>query len=143
MTYNTSIKALQRWKDELDKLLPGEAVMWESREPQKLVYRLREAIEAARHNRIEPYASLDFQFTVSFNTVTATPKHSLAANPKPLETTHPEAKNEFDVISIAGKSKASVFIFPSFNGELESVKNWAAAKGFTMETEPLILRRKP
>lgn len=143
MTYNTSVRALQRWKDELDKLLDGEPVMWESREPHKLVYRLREAIKAAEYNNIEPYASLDFQFTVSFNTVTATPKHSLVAKSKPVESEHPEAKNEFDVISIAGKSKASVFVFPAFDGSIESVKQWASAKGFTVETEPLTLRRKP
>lgn len=142
--YNLSIKRVEVWKAELQKLLSGEPVAWETPSPHKLAYALREALAAARHHGIEPYASIDYVFTQTANSVKATPKDNSALEftPTTTEATFPEAMNEFDIIAIAGKAKEKVMIFPNFSGELMSVKSWADAKGYALEEDPLTIRRK-
>jgi len=138
--YNLSVKVIEKNQPELDMLLPGEPVAFQSPAPQKLAYALREAIASARHNKVEPYASLDFQFTQTHDQVLATPKSSLVtASSTIIESSHPEVKNEFDVIGAATKKPTEVMVFPNFEGETGSVEAWAHAKGYDVTHEPLTL----
>lgn len=141
--YNLSPKAVERWKTELDKLLTGESVTFDSNDPHKLAYRLREAIASAKAHKVAPYDKIDYVFKLSLGLVIAEPRAQLVNHVRLSEQTYVDARNEFDVISVAGKATASILIFPNFSGETGSVHQWARAKGYTVEEDPLILRKKP
>lgn len=141
--YNLSPKAVERWTNELDKLLAGEEVVFRSSAPQKLAYRLREAIASAKRHDIAPYDSIDYMFKIEGESVVAVPKDNLVQDAQPREHVYAKVKNEFDVISLAAKEPKHVMVFPAFDGDLTAVKQWASAKDYTVTEDPLTLRKKP
>lgn len=143
MPYNISPKAVERWKHELDNLLSGQPFTWTTDAPHKLAYRLREAIAAAKACKIEPYASIDYQFTQTSTMVIATPRESLVQGAKQPDAVFDGAVTEYDVISAATTAKNDALVFPNFLGEITAIQRWAEAKGFTITEDPLTLRRKP
>ena len=141
--YNLSPKAVERWRNELDQLLAGEEIAFTTDAPHKLAYRLREAIAAAKRHRMQPWSTIDYVFKQETGRVVATPRSSLVTEIVQVERTYPEALNEFDVITTATKDPGHIMLFPNFQGESESVSAWATAKGYTITTDPLTLRKKP
>lgn len=74
MPYNTSPNTVKRLQRELRQLVHNEKVIFESEEPHKLAYLIREAIYAAVHHNIEPFCHIDYTFKVRDGQVLAQPK---------------------------------------------------------------------
>lgn len=145
MTYNLSPSAVERWRDELDLLTSGQPVRFPSENPHMLAYSLREAIAAARHHKIEPYASLGYTFRKREGVVIAEPRRSLVRE-KPIlansEVTL-DGSTEFSVVQQMLKNKqANVATFPHFTGDTTPIKRWADANGYILSYPPLVLQRE-
>lgn len=139
MPYNTSAKVVDKWKDALDSLLPGQQIEFTTSNPGKLAYHLREAIVAARHNKIEPYASLEFTFRAESARVVCIPKESLAVPvARKSHATITNVETHYEVITATKENPAPVLAFPNFIGDINPVKKWATAKGYEVVEEPVL-----
>ena len=145
MTYNKSPTCVDRWRAVLDDMVENEVVRIDTKHPDKLSYRLREALYAARHNNIEPYASLDRKVRIEGHQVIVEPRESL------VESVHTSGglkrfesvANEFAVIETVTRLKLTAGVFPDFTGDISAIEAWAEAKNYEItNTDPLTLRRR-
>jgi hypothetical protein len=153
MAYNLSRATIERMRPHLDAILvaaeKGNKLRFDVKNPHIFAYQIREALAAARHHAIEPYASLRVSISNKRDHVTAktNPASFRGATPEarvthitapPIE--HAGATSEFDVIAVLMKAPPGRHSFPSFRGDLTSVSAWAEARGAVLENEnPLIL----
>lgn len=147
MSYNKSPEVVARWRLVLDQLRVGQPIAVEGLSAETLRYRLHEAIRAARHNGIEPYAHYQFKFVVRDNVLVPLPKDQeliISLRSTPLSEKpeiHPECRTHFDVVFAAGASGARILKFPTFTGDVNKVRSWAVANNFTVDESPLTLTR--
>ena len=144
MPYNLSLKTVERMQSFLSELLDGRPHTFQSDEPHKLAYNIREAIAAARYNKLMSFAAIDYRFIPRHGTLWAEPKQPL----QPKETkegtssrTLPDAQTEYDVVNAARKMKERELVFPNFIGKLESIVTWSSRTGFTItNVDPLTIQ---
>ena len=148
MPYNHSRNSFERYRPFLDKLLPGKPIAFKTDNPHMLAYHLREAIGSAKLLEIEPYNQLAFAFKQdhSKGIVIAAPKLEERLEVVDLEQSDtpmsfPEASSVFEVVTTADRIKSEVMVFPNFIGDVDSIRNWAIAKGYEVTLEdPLTMR---
>jgi hypothetical protein len=138
MPYNKSVNTVERWKSQLDKLLTGKSVEFMTMSPDKVTYRFREAIHAARHNGIEPYASLQYTFHAAPGKVIARPKEDLVVESRGEHTQIENAYSHYDVIIATQQATTPVMIFPNFSGDVAPVRRWAEARGWSVDDDPVL-----
>lgn len=153
MGYNLTQSTVERWAPILEKLVDiKEPIKIATNDPEKLAYRLREAVRAAKAIGYKPYESLEITFSTDVGYVIAEPKTELIAVVSGTvlaqhsdEATIQDAQTEFDVVNFMMKvsPQINVINFPNFSGNIEPVLRVAVVQGFTVETEPVLsLRRK-
>lgn len=138
MTYNLSPKVVERMQEPLNRLLAGQETVFSSDAPHKLAYALREAIAAAKRNKLDPYDKLEYTFVVGHGKLTAKPRESLVTSMEVPPQVVDSAISDFDVVASASRSKANELHFPNFNGDIAPVNVWAERKGFTVTTDPFL-----
>lgn len=142
MGYNTTLGPLNRWASVLDQIRAGTFQI-ASTDPKTLAYRLHEALNSAKENNVEPYASMDIKFKTTPGYLYIDPQSPLIQDT--LEGTtesFPAAVSAFDVVQSAHGKMGGTLEFPSYDGEnLKMVETWAKAKGWmvTMKENTLTL----
>ena len=136
MGYNTTLGPLNRWASVLDEIHAGTFQI-ASNDPKTLAYRLHEALESARVNKVEPYASMELKFRTSPGYLyVEAPNELVVVSGVGTQEVFPAAITSFDVVQSASGHSTGTLIFPSFNGEnLKMVETWAKAKGWKIEME--------
>jgi hypothetical protein len=145
--YNISPEAVERWRTVLDSLLTGDEVRIKTNDPQTLAYRIREALASARALEIEPYASISYKFRSGPGYVLAKPRTELMAEIVAIVPTAPmrdhvftEAKTVFDVLNIVRDNpELDQLHFPSFTGDTDPLRKWAAAKRYSITDQPVLV----
>ena len=148
MSYNLKESTVTRWAPTLDLLVESsKTIHMRSPKPKALAYHLREALAAARHLEIEPYASLRYRFEVLHNHIIARhpdalPKE-LITDIEHLDGMYLKAVSDYDVVAMVGTDPQKLMVFPTFKGDLEVIKIWAENTGLTVtDTDPLTLEKK-
>jgi len=134
MGYNTTLGPLSRWSSLLDKIHAGTFQIASS-DPKTLAYRLHEALNSARANNVEPYASMQLKFRTSPGYLhVEQPEVLLYTSTGSAQEVFPTAVTAFDIVQTASKIPSGTLHFPSYNGEnLKQVEIWAEAKGWKIE----------
>lgn len=151
--YRVTPEAVLERKAELDEILSLGSVAFKTNEPARLRYRLHEALHAAKHLSMEPYASLSVKISVQGDRVVVTPatRHEIVVSrlEQPLVATASEQQSFDDttmfqvVETVRNNPHLFVLHFPSFSGDVTPVKNFAEARGYEVLTEPsLVLLRR-
>lgn len=146
MSYNLSRKCVERWASTLELLNGDDPVTFRSTDPRKLAYRLREAIAAAKANKIEPFCNLKYEFVIDGIYCIARPKKEESftlREPTRVTRRFESVTDEFEVVKQASASREHILEFPNFNGDFRSVKLWCSTNGYRVTNDPyLILEKK-
>lgn len=151
MSYNISISSVTRWERTLQEFLTGNDVTVKpagNTSVHMTAYMIREALLSARMLKIEPYHKLDYS-------ISPRPKEGLVicrsrstALPEIVSSIDPgsvfnEVIDEYDVVEILSTRQEPKYLFPSFSGEVESVRNFAEPHGYIVISDnPLTIERK-
>ncbi len=149
MTYNISLKTLERSVHLLDELKGSNIVEYEADNPHMAAYTLREAMHSAKHFKIEPYCNYDYSFSFKQETgiVTAKPRKSSSIRIRRQYTPSEdaqivyEATSEIEVVAYAGAmTDLQQMQFPNYHGPTERIERWCAANLFEISArDPLTL----
>jgi len=138
VTYNLSPRTVARWQQTLDKL-DGEEILFRSRDPHKLAYRLREAIAAAVRHKLKPYCDLSYSFTIKDDLVIARPSGRLTTKPVLVTRRIEDPIGDYEVVKLASEASEEILEFPNYHGELRAVELWCSTNGFEMKTDPYLV----
>ena len=157
MPYRVSESVIEQRKVELDHIIqaPNNIAAFQSNDPWRLAYLIREAIQAAKLLAVEPYASLSIRLSVDPPHIYITPKKQLLSTPIPVDIQDlaseisalviiPDAKTPFDVITAAmQRLDAPELHFPGYSGELAPIESWASKRSYKLDPQEgvFILRR--
>lgn len=157
MTYNLSLSTIDRWKEELDKLLENRVVLFSTDKPNKLAYSLREAIAAAKKHKVGPYNKLEYWFREREGLLVAEPRKERLRiidvevinkefgtdlKPPDLIDEVPEARSMFEVIEAVKHSKSAIIRFENYQGDLTPLESWGNAKGWAVTEDPVTFTRR-
>lgn len=157
MPYRVSKSLIESRKVELDHILkaPNNIAAFQSNDPWRLAYLIREAIQAAKLLAVEPYASLNIRLSVDPPHIYVTPKHQVLSTSVAVDTQDlatelhtvriiSDATTPFDVITAAMRQlDVPELHFPGYDGDTDPIESWGSKRGYVLDQKEgvLILRR--
>lgn len=141
MPYRISHEPIEERRAELDAIVatPSRIIAFETNEPTRLAYRLREALRAARELDVEPYASLRIRIHVSSPHVYVSPRHEIKVSAtirsEDIRNASVDVRvfehrtSDFEVIQdILTNIDAVEWHFLQYTGSRASVEHWCGDK---------------
>jgi len=136
MGYDLRLTTVARAQHWLDNMLEGKTLEMRSSDPRTLCWKIREALAAARNNKVEKYENIRVSLKVMPWGVLVTPKADLVTEIREAPRVFTEEVNEFDVVTRTDEAREKCVHFTAFNGNIEVVKQWVGSKGYSLLIGP-------